>query len=178
MDYWPTKRPFPSRTSIPRSSNSRQAVNLSFDAVSTGIAPAESGKILHFSTICRLLRPSDRQLPCPSCFLTSWKPLWLLSLPGRLKKSGPPRMRFSGTMSRSGTAKEPKLFTLHPIPVCLLFTLVALIPATLTLSQPQGQLCLLFSLSGPKKNCLYPFFEPRSTSLKKANSYMSENVRF
>ena len=75
-------------------------------------------------------------------------------------------------MSRSGTAEEPKLFTLHPIPVCLLFTLVALIPATLTLSQPQGQLCLLFSLSGPKKTCLYPFFEPRSTSLRKANSYM------
>ena len=54
-------------------------------------------------------------------------------------------------MSRSGMAEEPKLFTLHLIPVCLLFTLVALIPATLTLSQPQGRLCLLFSLSSLKK---------------------------
>ena len=83
------------------------------------------------------------------------------------------RMRFTGTMSRSGTAEEPRLFTLHPIPVCLLFTLFALIPATLTLSQPQGRLCLLCSVANPKNTALHPLFEPRSTSLKKANSYMS-----
>ena len=77
--------------------------------------------------------------------------------PGRPKKSEPPRTRFSGTMSRSGTAEEPRLFTLHPIPVCLLFTLFALIPATLTLSQPQGRLCLLFSLSSLKKTVFTRF---------------------
>jgi hypothetical protein len=60
-------------------------------------------------------------------------------------------------MSRSGTAEKPRLFTLHPIPVCLLFTLFALIPATLTLSQPQGRLCLLFSLSSLKKTVFTRF---------------------
>ncbi len=49
------------------------------------------------------------------------------------------------------------LFTLDPIPVCLLFTLFALIPATPTLSQPQGRLCLLFSLSSLKKTVFTRF---------------------
>jgi len=36
-------------------------------------------------------------------------------------RSEPPRIRFSGTMSRSGTVEKSRLFTLHPIPVCLIF---------------------------------------------------------
>jgi len=44
-----------------------------------------------------------------------------------------------------------KSFILHPIPVCFLFTLFALIPATLTLSQPQGRLWLLCPLASPKE---------------------------
>jgi hypothetical protein len=75
-------------------------------------------------------------------------------------------------MSRSGTAEEPRLFTLDPIPVCLHFTLFALIPATLTLSQPGGPALPVILTIQPQKNCLYPLLEPRSTSLKKANSYM------
>ena len=60
-------------------------------------------------------------------------------------------------MSRSGTTEELRLFSRHPIPVCLLFTLFVLIPATLTLSPPQGRLCLLFSLSSLKKTVFTRF---------------------
>ena len=97
-------------------------------------------------------------LPRPSCFLTSWKPLWLLSLPGRPKKFEPPRIRFSGTMSRSGTAEEPRLFSRYPIPVCLLFALFTFIPATLPLSQPGGQALPVMLTIQPEKNLSLPAF--------------------
>ena len=80
-------------------------------------------------------------------------------------------------MSRFGTAEEPRFFTLDPIPVCLHFTLFALIPATFTLSQPGGPALPVMLTIQPQKNCLYPLFEPSSTSLKKANSYMLLHLR-
>ena len=64
------------------------------------------------------------------------------------------RFGFLGRCPGPGTAEEPKLFTLHLIPVCLFSPLFALIPATLTLSQPQGRLCPFCSLFSPQKTCL------------------------
>jgi hypothetical protein len=122
--------------------------------------------------IRKILRPLDlwerpQRSPPPSCFLTSWKPLWLLSPPDRPKKSEPPRIRFSGTMSRSGISEEPRLFTLLAISVCRFSAPLTLIPALLALSHPQGRLCLSCSVASPKNTALHPLFEPRSTSLKK-----------
>ena len=53
---------------------------------------------------CSLFTP-----PRPGCFLTSWTPSWLPSLPGRLKKSEPPPIRFSGTMSQLILISSPQL---------------------------------------------------------------------
>ena len=39
------------------------------------------------------LAVKGKVLTRPSCFLTSWKPLWLLSLPGRLKNYRSPDHR-------------------------------------------------------------------------------------
>ena len=57
-------------------------------------------------------------------------------------------------MSRSGTAEEPRLFSRYPIPVRLLFTLFALIPATLPLSQPGGQALPVMLTIQSEKICL------------------------
>lgn len=117
-------------------------------------------------------RSGGNALLHPGYSLTSWKFSWLPSLPSRLNRSEPPQILSSGTSSRSGTAEEPWLFTLHPIPVCLFFRCISayFVPTVPTLTPEALHKGLLPSCSAqiPRKHSVDPFPPSKYNRLGKA----------